>query len=344
MSLFSQLLLAHYAHHKRPLPWRENPTPYRVWLSEVMLQQTTVHTVIPYYGNFLEHFPTVGSLAEADLDGVLHLWQGLGYYSRARNLHKCAQEVSSNLGGQCPRDVKQLEALSGVGNYTACAVSSMAFGEKAAVVDGNVERVISRMNRIETPLPKSKKHIKTIAEGLLPASQPPHQNFIDYSNAIMDLGATICTPKKPKCATCPVASLCESANAEDAETFPRKEAKKKRPTKSGQVFIITDKNGRIFLQRRPETGLLAKLFETPSKGWDKTDSIPEKFAKNIKKAQKNAPKGHIKHVFTHFTLTLDVYIVQLNTAHTMAEGFYQPSNLPALPTLMRKVLDVHMPT
>lgn len=326
MKDFATKLLKHYDKQGRNLPWREDLSPYKVWLSEIMLQQTTVATVIPYFHKFLEAFPKLEDLANASQDEVYHLWQGLGYYSRARNLHKCAQVVATEYNGNFPNTEKELLALPGIGPYTAAAVAAIAFNEHATVVDGNVERVISRVFRIKEALPKSKPQIREKAEGLTCKNRSG-----DYAGAIMDLGATICKPKKPKCEECPVSSLCKSYNKDDVETFPRKEKKAKKKIEHGQVFVIQNTKGELFLQQRPDTGLLANLWEFPSCSWEKKDTLPA----NLKHLKEDAELvGQIRHIFTHIDLTLDVFKVQTDKKF---DG-YKAENLPPLSTLMKKVL------
>lgn len=327
MSKFSTLLLKHFDIHARKLPWRENITPYRIWLSEIMLQQTTVATVGPYFQQFLDTFPTVESLAQADLDEVLYLWQGLGYYSRARNLHKCAKEIVQDYAGIFPETRDELLKLPGIGPYTASAIASIAFNQVETVIDGNVERVISRLYKIETPLPKAKAEITHIAKELNDIERPR-----DYSGAIMDLGATICTPKSPKCSMCPVHTLCAAHKEDIAEQYPKKEPKKAKPKKQGCAYIFRNTQGEIYLERRPDTGLLAKLWQVPNAGWEKSESTLPFTTSN------SSEIGKIRHVFTHFSLDLDIHLV--DAMDTSGAGWFNLNNLPPIPTLMRKVINV----
>lgn len=328
--VFQEALLAHYARHGRDLPWRQTNDPYAIWLSEIMLQQTTVATVKPYFLRFMAAFPTVFALAKAPLHDVLHLWQGLGYYSRARNLHACAQKVVADYNGQFPQTAAALRTLPGVGPYTAAAVASIAFGEAATVVDGNVLRVISRLYRVQTELPQAKRELEQLAEKL---TSPTHPG--DYAGAIMDLGATICRPRNPQCGICPVAAFCAAVKAGDAASYPRKARKKASLEKHGVAYVIYDAEGRIYLQRRPEKGLLGGLWEAPHTGWENTP-LPSRIRSLI--AQEKGTKcPPIRHVFTHFALTLDVQRIQLESQHPNWIG---PTELAATPlsTLMRKVL------
>jgi len=332
MENFANKLLQHYDQHARALPWRLTCDPYKIWLSEIMLQQTTVATVTPYFLKFLEHFPTITELAKADLQEVLTLWQGLGYYSRARNLHKCAQVVVSDYDATFPSTEKELLSLSGIGPYTAAAIGAIAFENHTTVVDGNVERVISRLYRIEEPLPNSKKAITAKAKTLTPQKRSG-----DYAGAIMDLGATICTPKKPNCSGCPVADLCKSAFTEDASTFPRKIKKKKPPSYQGTAYCIFDKQGKIYLQKRADKGLMAELWEVPNENWpdkENTNLTDKKVAAFIKKSVFESC-GDIKHTFTHFKLTLDVQVYKTDKPLEQTFGL---DALPPLPTLFHKVI------
>jgi len=333
MENFANKLLQHYDQHARELPWRLTCDPYKIWLSEIMLQQTTVATVIPYFLRFLDHFPTIEELAKADLQEVLSLWQGLGYYSRARNLHKCAEVVLTEYGGIFPSTEKELLALPGIGPYTAAAIGAIAFENHATVVDGNVERVMSRLYRIEEPLPNSKKAITAKAKALTPQKRNG-----DYAGAIMDLGATICTPKKPNCTACPVADLCKSAFTEDAATFPRKIKKKKSPSYQGTAYCIFDKQGKIYLQKRADKGLMAQLWEVPNENWpDKENtSLADKKVEAFIKKSVFKSCGDIKHTFTHFKLTLDVQVYKTEDS---LEHTFGLEELPPLPTLFHKVIN-----
>lgn len=331
MNKFASQLLEHYKKNARPLPWRADATPYRVWLSEIMLQQTTVKTVIPYFEKFTQQFPTVEDLANASEEEVMHLWQGLGYYSRARNLHKCAKVIAFDKDGQFPTTEAELLTLPGVGPYTAAAIASMAFHQKATVMDGNVERVMARVFNLTLPLPTHKKAFKEKAIELTPNSE----NAL-YSNAIMELGATICTPRKPACETCPVQSECTTFQTnQNPEALPVKEPKKPKKVEHGAVYVIQDQNGDFYLQKRPEKGLLANLWEFPTTGWvGQSQTTPKEFEMIQSEA---VMLGQIRHIFTHIDLTLDVFSYQGNIEAQEAQSFHA-DNLPPLPTLMKKVL------
>ena len=341
------LLLDWYDREHRHLPWRYPPgkqaDPYRVWLSEIMLQQTVVKTVIHYYANFLERWPTVNVLAAASVDDVLVAWAGLGYYSRARNLHKCAQAIVAEHGGKFPRDEATLLTLPGIGPYTAAAIASIAFGEKAMPVDGNVERVITRLFALETPLPAVKGEIKRRATALSSDDRPG-----DFAQAMMDLGATVCTPKRPSCLMCPLHRHCEGFALGIAATLPRKAGKAARPERFGHVFLALREDGHILLRQRPDAGLLARMMEVPSTGW--SDNLP-----SLTDAVRAAPvqadwwqvPGVVGHVCTHFKLELVVHVavVPTDVALTFWADAPRCRWVPrrslagqALPSVMRKII------
>ncbi len=259
------LLLAWYDLHRRVLPWRaragERSDPYRVWLSEIMLQQTTVKAVGPYFGKFVARWPTVEALGAASLDDVLRMWAGLGYYSRARNLHACAVVVMREHGGKFPETEAGLRQLPGVGPYTAAAIAAIAFDRATMPVDGNIERVVSRLFAVEDELPKAKPRIQALAQTLLPERRPG-----DAAQALMDLGATICTPKKPACVLCPLNDGCASRARGDQEAFPRKAPKKAGALRRGAAFVVT-RGGDVLVRTRPEKGLLGGMTEVPSSDW-----------------------------------------------------------------------------
>ncbi len=259
-------LLSWYDRHARLLPWRARggarPDPYKVWLSEIMLQQTTVKTVAPYYARFLARWPTVAALAQASLDDVLRVWAGLGYYARARNLHACARAVVARHGGIFPASLAALRALPGIGDYTAAAIASIAFDLPAVPVDGNVERVVARLFTVEEALPGAKPAIKQLAASLLPPRRAG-----DFAQALMDLGATLCSPKRPACALCPWNDGCLARARGDQETFPRKAPKREGRLRRGAAFVALRADGRVLLQKRPDKGLLASMSEVPGSAW-----------------------------------------------------------------------------
>src|SRR3984957_13802771 len=307
-------LLAWYDRHRRRLPWRappgSRPDPYRVWLSEIMLQQTTVKTVAPYYVRFLERWSDVHALAAAPLDDVLKAWAGLGYYARARNLHACAQAVVERHAGEFPASEELLRALPGVGAYTAAAVASIAFDMPATPVDGNIERVIARLYAIETPLPAAKPEINRLARGLTPQKRAG-----DFAQAMMDLGATICSPKTPACALCPWNDACAAYARGDAETLPRRTPKREGALRRGAAFVARRADGMVLVRTRPAKGLLGAMTEVPTTQWhhdfdeDKARTGAPRFAssKMQKRVAWRKVAGVVRHVFTHFPLELSVY-------------------------------------
>ena len=332
-------MLAWYDRHRRVLPWRAEPgreaDPYAVWLSEIMLQQTTVATVGPYFRDFLSRWPTVEDLAAADLDQVLHAWQGLGYYARARNLHACAQAVAERHGGVFPDTEEGLLSLPGIGAYTAAAIAAIAFDRPATVLDGNIERVMARLFQVEVPLPDAKPILRAHAASLTPVLRPG-----DYAQAVMDLGATVCTPRKPRCMLCPWARACRAHQAGDEERLPLKRAKAARPTRHGVAFWALRDDGAILIRKRPAEGLLGGLMEVPSTPWTEARWRPDE-------AQKHAPvvaewqplAGSVGHTFTHFHLELSI-LVGL-AAGDAGEGVWvRPDRLGdhALPTVMKKLV------
>jgi A/G-specific adenine glycosylase len=300
------LLLAWYDVHARDLPWRARPgsappDPYRVWLSEVMLQQTTVAAVKSYFAEFTRRWPTVGALAAADEGEVMGAWAGLGYYARARNLRACAQEVAAR-GGQFPATEEGLRALPGLGAYTAAAVAAIAFGRRAVVVDANVERVVSRLFAVTEPLPGSRPIIRRHADAITPDSRAG-----DFAQAMMDLGATICTPRSPRCLLCPVSALCAGRATGAPEAFPVKTPKKARPQRQGRAFWI-ERDDAVWLVRRPGKGMLAGMRALPDDGWNaRSDGHGEPPLVGRWEAG-----GAVAHGFTHFGLDLHVAVYRGN--------------------------------
>ena len=309
-------LIQHYVDNYRRLPWREppggpKPDPYRVWLSEIMLQQTTVAAVTPRFGRFVGRWPTVAALAAAKDEDILSEWAGLGYYARARNLIACARILAAD---GFPDTASGLRALPGVGDYTAAAIAAIAFGEKAAVVDTNVARVTARLNGLRTADPAV---IRSLVDALTPADRPG-----DFAQAMMDLGATVCTPRDPKCGTCPLRQECTAFASGEPEQFPAPKAKKIRPTRFGIVYW-TERDGCVWLVRRPAKGLLGGMAALAGPEWTDADQ------------RHGTALATIRHVFTHFALELDV----VARDEPFGEGWWQPlSNLGAagLPTLFAK--------
>ncbi len=337
-------LLRWYDRHRRILPWRaalgECADPYHVWLSEIMLQQTTVAAVVPYYHRFLSLFPTVDALAAAPEEEVMRAWAGLGYYARARNLHACARAVA--LRGGFPDSIEELRALPGIGGYTAPAIAAIAFGVPAVPVDGNVERVTARLFAVDTPLPAARRALAEAA-ATLGADGQARARPSDFAQALFDLGATICTAKRPACALCPWHTPCRARAAGIADLLPRKEPKRTRPERHGALFHLDDAAGRVLLQRRPPEGLLGGMTELPGTPWREAPwTVPELLA-FAPAAADWTPAGTVRHVFTHFALTLDVYRAHLPVVPdvALAERFLRDRDAlagEALPTLMRKGL------
>ena len=325
-------LLEWYDRHARALPWRvppgsgERPDPYRVWLSEVMLQQTTVAAVRAYFERFTATWPTVEALAAAEDDAVMAAWAGLGYYARARNLLACARAVAER--GGFPDTEEGLRALPGIGAYTAAAVAAIAFGRPAVVVDGNVERVMARLHAAEAPLPGARPVLRGHAAALTPEARPG-----DHAQAVMDLGATICTPRRPACCICPWVMRCEGRRSGIAETLPRKAPKKPKPERRGTLWIAHRSDGAWLMERRPPKGMLGGTLGWPGTAWetggDGTPPIEAEWRR----------VGEIAHGFTHFTVTLEVLTAEVARGARPMRGRFMPAEAfdpAALPTLMRK--------
>lgn len=342
---FSKNLLAWYDKNGRELPWRiknyggmQNltPDPYSVWLSEIMLQQTVVATVKDYYAKFTKKWPTVKDLAAAEQDEVLTAWAGLGYYARARNLHKCAQYICDEFNGQFPTTEAELLTLPGVGPYTAAAIASIAFDQKANVVDGNVERIFSRVEKLEAELPAAKPKIYEIAQKYL-----PKKRFGDYAQALMDLGATVCRPKNPLCETCPVSRFCALSGDENVQNYPKKTPKKPKKQLKAHIFWVENaKNNQVLLQKRAEKGLLGNMMEFPSTEW-LNQGLDVLEAQNL---------GEVTHIFTHIKLVLSVWKIDQGQLQHMVEAGLAINLLEsrkwidigkldeyALPSLMQKI-------
>ncbi|HNQ91787.1 MAG TPA: A/G-specific adenine glycosylase [Alphaproteobacteria bacterium] len=339
---FQEKLLVWYDRYRRDLPWRakkgKKPDPYHVWLSEIMLQQTTVPAVKSYFKKFIDLWPTVKDLAAADPDRVMHEWAGLGYYARARNLLKCANEVVREHGGAFPNDEKQLIKLSGIGPYTAAAIAAIAYNKEVVVVDGNVERIVSRLFAIETPFPKGKKDVAAQAVQLY---EGIGARAADLPQALMDLGSMVCTPKSPKCGICAVADFCMARVAGTAEQFPMREKKQPKLSRAGQVYWIETKDG-IVVEKRPVNRMLGGMLGLPTTDWD--HKTPEERGGSIH-CEKGTKIGEIYHVFTHFALKLDIIkIVGVKAPPSLKENQYiLPKNgiLDAgFPSLFKKVVVV----
>jgi A/G-specific adenine glycosylase len=345
-------LLAWYDRHRRALPWRAPPgrraDPYHVWLSEIMLQQTTVKAVGPYYVKFLARWPDITALAAAPLDDVLKAWAGLGYYARARNLHACARAVAERHGGKIPDTETALRELPGIGPYTAAAIAAIAFQQHASPVDGNIERVIARLYALEQPLPAVKPEIAKLAGALTPP-----QRAGDFAQAMMDLGATICTPKNPACALCPWHKSCAAFARGDAESFPRRIPKREGELRRGAAFVVRRADGFVLLRTRPAKGLLGGMTEVPTSEWAKDFVTDEalndapRFASLRKALAWRKTAGLVRHVFTHFPLELTVFMseVPARTAPPRGTRWIKIAELDgeALPSLMRKVIAHALP-
>ncbi len=361
-------LLAWYDENRRALPWRAapgvRPDPYRVWLSEIMLQQTRVETVAPYFTKFAARWPDVQALAAAKLSEVLSAWAGLGYYARARNLHVCAREIARR-GGKFPRTELELRELPGIGAYTAAAVAAIAFEAQAIAIDGNVERVVARLFALREPLPKAKAKLRTLARRLQPEGRHG-----DFTQALMELGAMVCTPKKPDCPRCPWQGACMANALGEPEKFPRKTAKKEGKLRRGAAFVVLREDGAVLLRTRPAKGLLGGMAEVPTSEWSATfdeelvlrdvlrarpspHPSPRKRGEGSEDRRSEPGEGllrlkwkrlpeTVRHVFTHFPLELIVLTARVKKEVRPPKGmrFVREQDLDreALPTLMRKVL------
>lgn len=331
-------VLAWYDRHARDLPWRVSPAdrargirpdPYLIWLSEVMLQQTTVAAVRNYFLRFTGLWPTVFDLAAAPLDSVLKEWAGLGYYARARNLHACAQAVVDHHGGMFPTTSAGLQTLPGVGAYTSAAIAAICFDEPVAVLDGNLDRVLARYYALPVPVREAKDELRAA----LQASVPPRAG--DFAQAMMDLGATICAPRTAACMLCPIQPGCLATKIADPTIYPLKAAKAERPVRKGHAYVMTDAAGDVYLQSRPEKGLLGGMTEVPGSDW--AAMLPPA---DYPVTANWRHRGQVAHVFTHFRLELEVWSAEV-AADALDRGWWaEPAALKgeALPTLFRKVL------
>jgi A/G-specific adenine glycosylase len=344
-------LLTWYDRHARVLPWRVGPKerakgvepdPYRVWLSEVMLQQTTVAAVKAYFQDFTMRWPTVEDLARAPRDDVMKAWAGLGYYARARNLKACAERVANDLGGRFPTTAAGLKELPGIGDYTAAAIAAIAYDEPVPVVDSNVERVVARLFAIDSPLPATKPIIREYQ-----AKLTPKERAGDFAQAMMDLGATICTPKRPACVLCPWSSACVARAGGNPEPYPVKADKTHRPVRFGAAFVAIREDGAILLRQRPDKGLLGGMTEVPGSDWT-ADFVPAKArdAAPLAAGWRLLP-GRVVHVFTHFRLELSVFRAEIPSAQDAPAGtWWSPAAAvagEALPTVFRKVVETAVP-
>ena len=343
--MIQKQILGWYDRNRRSFPWRALPgdsiDPYRVWLSEIMLQQTRVDVVVPYFRSFLLRWPTVGALAAAPLDHVLAAWAGLGYYSRARNLHRCARIVVERHGGQFPSSEADLLELPGIGPYTAAAIAAIAFGARATPVDGNIERVMARLFAVEAPLPGSKPELRRLARSLTPP-----QGAGAYAQALMDLGATVCRPKRPLCLVCPVRGDCRAHARGREASLPARIAKPSRPVRAGSAFLAL-RRGMVLLRRRRDTGLLGGMLEVPSTDWGHALTPSEALRAAPMHGNWQAVPGVVAHAFTHFRLEMRVYRATvgrdasfINSADQQRCRWIALRDLDraALPSIMRKII------
>ena len=331
-------LLSWYDRHRRDLPWRAPPgrraDPYAVWLSEIMLQQTVVKTVIPYYRRFLERWPTVEALAAAPREEVLPQWAGLGYYARARNLHACAEIVARDHAGRFPEEVERLRALPGIGAYTAAAIAAIAFDARIVPVDSNIARVLARYHALKTALPAGRDEIAACAQALLPCSRPG-----DLAQALMDLGATICAPGRPACALCPLNGDCEGLALGIAGELPRKAAKPLRPLRRAAAFWAERPDGSVLVRRRPERGLLGGMTEIPIGPWLENGARPTARDAPIRARWRPVP-GRVSHVFTHFAAEIAVWRAEVEFIDAPDQCRWAAKSAlfeEALPSLMKKI-------
>jgi len=338
---FAQGLLIWFDQHgRRDLPWQQNPTPYRVWVSEIMLQQTQVNTVIPYYQRFMSHFPDVQTLAQADLDEVLHHWTGLGYYARARNLHKAAQQICTEFQGNFPQDIESVQNLAGIGRSTAGAILALAFGQCHAILDGNVKRVLSRYHALDgwAGETKNAQRLWQLAE-----KHTPNQRIADYTQAIMDLGATICKRSSPQCSLCPFEKDCIAHQTNSEKIYPVPKPRKKLPVKTTVFIMVQNTQGDVFLEKRPAQGIWGGLFSFPECAT--TEDVPAWCEKFLALTTPNYEIWQsMRHSFTHFHLEITpVHIlVTLENSHqnlAFLDGFwYNSKQKCGLPAPVKKLL------
>ncbi|MEC9393061.1 MAG: A/G-specific adenine glycosylase [Pseudomonadota bacterium] len=332
----SKKVLIWYDKNRRDLPWRkvnQNSDPYETWISEVMLQQTTVEAVKPYFRKFLSKWPTIQDLAKSNINDVMDMWSGLGYYSRAKNIHKSSQIITKNYNGKFPNTYDELIKLPGIGPYTAGAILTIAFNKDAVVIDANIERILLRLNGILLPLKDVKEELRELASTL-----NPEKRIGDYVQALMDIGSKICKPKNPNCSICPIKSNCKSLKNDLTQLIPLKEKVKARPIKEAELFWIVSNNDKIFLRRRSLTGLLPGMLEFPSSEWISTSKKRKSVAFPFSGKWESIP-GKITHTFSHFELSLKIYIsrgIDQNSLNGLWED-KENLNKIGLPSLMRKV-------
>jgi A/G-specific adenine glycosylase len=349
--IFSQKLLFWYDNNRRNLPWRAQPgevsNPYFVYLSEIMLQQTVVKTVIPYFLRFIKKWPSIQNLANADFDEISLYWAGLGYYRRAKNLHETANLISKNFEGKIPSSKKLLLTLPGIGEYTASAIIAIAFNKRSNVVDGNVERIFSRLFKIEKPIKDTKKEIFNYSEKYL-----PEKRYGDYAQALMDLGSLICTPKSPRCTLCPIIDFCRVGGTVNAKLYPKKQIKNKKPERFGLFYCLLNENGDILITINKNQGLLANMNVLPSVGWYEE----KKFTKNLLFIPKEESLFNLEwkiiekkliHIFTHFKLNISIAVARIDQSLLLGDEsdinrykFVKTKDLNsiALPSLIKKII------
>lgn len=311
----SKILLSWYAQNKRDLPWRDHPDPYHIWVGEIMAQQTRLSTVISYYRRWIEHFPDVASLASASQQDVLNLWQGLGYYSRARNLHRAAQQIMLEYSGELPSDVKLLQSLPGIGRYTAGAIASLAFGQDQPVVDGNIKRVLARLYNLQQEVDSNsgEKIVWALAKQMLPPGEAA-----DFNQALIDLGATICLPRKPFCLDCPLSPQCQAYQLDKQNELPRRKAKPAIPHHTVTAAVIRQRD-RVLITQRPQSGLLGGMWEFPGGKQEAGESLHNCLRREIREELGvdliiGDQLGVYKHAYTHYKVTLHAFECRLNGA------------------------------
>jgi A/G-specific adenine glycosylase len=319
MDWFATRLLDWFDHHGRKnLPWQQDIDPYRVWVSEIMLQQTQVTTVVPYFETFMDRFPTVAELADAELDEVLHLWTGLGYYARGRNLHKAARQVMAEFGGTMPDTVAQLESLPGIGRSTAGAIAAIALDVRAPILDGNVKRVLARFHAV-SGYPGNTEVARTLWSRA--EAHTPVDRVADYTQAIMDLGATVCVRSKPDCAYCPLAERCEALKADAVGIFPDRKPKKSKPVRTARLFVLHDPAGACLLERRAEAGIWGGLWTPPERSSDTSAEVfLGQFGLQTRQASRTKMGPRFRHTFTHFHLDIEPVFIELEAPPSLVHN------------------------
>lgn len=329
-------------HGRKNLPWQQNTNPYQTWVSEIMLQQTQVNTVIPYFERFMQRFPTIAALAQADEDAVLHLWTGLGYYARARNLHKTAQLVHQQFADQFPASQAALEQLPGIGRSTAGAIVSLSMGQRAPILDGNVKRVLSRFGMVEgwSGQSQTQKTLWQLAE-----NYTPQQRVADYTQAMMDLGATLCTRSQPQCQRCPLQAHCQAYQQDCVKSYPQPKPKKQLPTRHAYFLILQNDQGEVLLEKRPAQGIWGGLWSLPQHE-DKAELVSRSEQQLQSRIETTGQLPEVRHTFSHYHLTLQPLLAKLSSSSLqVSEGaqrdWYHPRQLTGigLATPIKKLLD-----